>query len=100
MKIAVIFTWEPQGTQPNSQAWVDGYPHEAWLRLNSFFARAFKDGTYPQIIRDVIYVWARPHPKDAIANEEVPRPDNWQLVRSRALFSNVRLHQGSNRLMT
>lgn len=69
-----------KGTQPDSQAWVDGYPHEAWLRLNSFFARAFKDGTYPEITRDVICVWARPHPKDAIANEEVPRPDNWELT--------------------
>lgn len=69
-----------RGAQPNSQAWVDGYPHEAWLRLNSFFVRAFKDGVYPRITRDVIYVWARPHLKDAITNEEVPRPDNWQLT--------------------
>lgn len=76
-----ILNWFLQGAQPNSEAWVDGYPHEPWLYLNSYFARAFKDGVYPEIRRDKIFVWARPHPKDAVANEEVPRPDNWELVR-------------------
>lgn len=70
-----------QGAQPNSQAWVNGYPHTAWLSLNQYFARAFRDGTYPKIERDRIFMWARPHPRDADAKEAVPRPDNWQLVR-------------------
>ncbi|KAJ3564227.1 hypothetical protein NP233_g8433 [Leucocoprinus birnbaumii] len=77
-----VISWNAsfQGAQPNSQAWVDGYPHEAWLRLNSFFSRAFKDGIYPRIVKDVIFVWARPHPKGAIANEGVPRPEKWELT--------------------
>lgn len=71
-----------QGAQPNSQAWVDGYDHQAWLHLNSYFARAFKDGQYPTIIKDQIFMWARPHPKSAQAPEAVPRPTNWELVRN------------------
>ena len=69
-----------KGAQPNSQAWVDGYPHEAWLRLNSYFARAFKEGTYPTITRDEIYLWGRPHPKAAGSADHVGRPKNWELV--------------------
>ncbi|XP_006461401.1 hypothetical protein AGABI2DRAFT_185654 [Agaricus bisporus var. bisporus H97] len=70
-----------KGAQPNSEAWVDGYPHEPWLYLNSYFARAFKDGgVYPDIREDKIFVWARPHPKDVVVNEHVPRPKNWELT--------------------
>ncbi|KAF8150452.1 glycoside hydrolase family 71 protein [Mycena galopus ATCC 62051] len=70
----------PRGTQPASQAWVDGFPHNAWLHLNSFFARAFKDGAYPPIERDQIFIWGRPHPRAADAPESVPRPRNWELT--------------------
>lgn len=69
-----------KGAQPNSQAWVDGYPHEAWLRLNSYFARAFKEGTYPTITKDEIYLWGRPHPKVAGSADHVGRPKNWELT--------------------
>ena len=70
-----------KGAQPNSQAWVDGFPHDAWLDLNEYFARAFKDGVYPPIDRDRIFMWARPHLRDAEATDDaVPRPDRWQLV--------------------
>ncbi|KAJ6631487.1 glycoside hydrolase [Mycena sp. CBHHK59/15] len=69
-----------KGAQPNSQAWVDGFSHASWLYLNSYFARAFKDGTYPQIHKDQIFLWGRPHPKAAEANELVPRPRNWELT--------------------
>ncbi|KAF7362348.1 AA-TRNA-LIGASE-II domain-containing protein [Mycena venus] len=69
-----------RGAQPNSHAWVDGFPHGAWLHLNSFFARAFKDGAYPHIERDQIFMWGRPHPRAADAPESVPRPRNWELT--------------------
>ena len=70
-----------KGTQPNSQAWVDGYPHTPWLELSRYFARAFKDGAFPPIEKDRIFMWSRPHLKDAVATEdEVLRPDRWQLV--------------------
>lgn len=69
------------GAQPNSQAWVDGYEHTAWLKLTKYFVSAFKTGTYPMIEEDRIFAWSRPHRKDANApGDKVPRPDNWQLT--------------------
>ncbi|KAJ7935235.1 glycoside hydrolase [Mycena leptocephala] len=69
-----------RGAQPASHAWVDGFPHGAWLHLNSYFARAFKSGMYPPIEQDQIYLWGRPHPRAANAPESVPRPRNWELT--------------------
>ncbi|TFK21952.1 glycoside hydrolase [Coprinopsis marcescibilis] len=69
-----------KGAQPNSQAWVDGYPHEAWLVLNSYFTAAFKKGIYPPVKKDQIFMWARPHSKNAVAPDRVPRPNNWELT--------------------
>ncbi|KAF9467374.1 glycoside hydrolase family 71 protein [Collybia nuda] len=69
-----------KGAQPNSQAWVNGYPHTSWLVLNQYFARAFRTGKYPEIKTDRIFMWARPHAKNAIAKERVPRPEHWQLT--------------------
>ncbi|KAI0048810.1 glycoside hydrolase family 71 protein [Auriscalpium vulgare] len=69
-----------KGAQPNSQAWVDGFSHEPWLRLNAYYARAFKEGRLPPIDEDKIFVWARPHPKAASATDPVPRPENWELT--------------------
>ncbi|PPQ79164.1 hypothetical protein CVT25_002792 [Psilocybe cyanescens] len=69
-----------KGAQPNSQAWVNGYPHEAWLPLTQYYAKAFQTGTYPTITKDRVFMWARPHPKEATAGDSVPRPDNWQLT--------------------
>ncbi|KAJ7125232.1 glycoside hydrolase family 71 protein [Mycena epipterygia] len=69
-----------RGAQPASHAWVDGFPHGAWLHLNSFFARAFKEGAYPPIQKDRIFIWGRPHPRSADASERVPRPANWEIT--------------------
>jgi hypothetical protein len=69
-----------RGAQPNSQAWVDGFPHAPWLALNAYFARAFKEGHMPPIEQDKIFLWARPHPKEATAPDPVPRPRDWELV--------------------
>ena len=73
-----------RGAQPNSEAWVDGFPHSPWLALNAYFMRAFKEGRMPPIKHDKIFVWARPHPKDATALDTVPRPRNWELVSPRS----------------
>ena len=71
-----------KGAQPNSQAWVDGFPHEPWLQLNSYFSFAFKNGHYPKAHHDKIFIWGRPHPKAVNAgHDHVPRPDHWELVR-------------------
>ncbi|KAI0657744.1 glycoside hydrolase family 71 protein [Cubamyces menziesii] len=70
-----------KGAQPNSHAWVDGFPHTAWLDLTRYFARAFKVGAYPPIERDRIYMWARPHLREADAvDDPVGRPKHWQLT--------------------
>ncbi|KAE9408722.1 glycoside hydrolase family 71 protein [Gymnopus androsaceus JB14] len=70
-----------KGAQPNSQAWVDGYPHDAWLKLTAYFSRAFKEGQYPLIDKDQIFAWARPHPRNAVAtNDPVPRPNHANLT--------------------
>ncbi|KAJ6491737.1 hypothetical protein C8R47DRAFT_1271378 [Mycena vitilis] len=47
--------------------------------LSTYFARAFKNGTYPLIDQDQIFMWGRPHPRAACARETVPRPQNWEL---------------------
>ncbi|KAG8808771.1 hypothetical protein FRC17_003790 [Serendipita sp. 399] len=62
------------GAQPNSQAWVDGFDHQGWLEMTSYYAQAFKTGSFPIIAEDRVFVWARPHPKDASAPDHVPRP--------------------------
>ncbi|KAJ3715962.1 glycoside hydrolase [Lentinula guzmanii] len=70
-----------KGAQPNSQSWVDGYPHIAFLKIAKYFIRTFKEGRYPPVYEDQIFAWARPHPKNAIAsNDRVPKPEHWDLT--------------------
>ncbi|KAF8515356.1 glycoside hydrolase family 71 protein [Hysterangium stoloniferum] len=70
-----------EGTQPNSQAWVDGNDHTGWLDLTAYYAHAFKTGVYPTVTRDKIVMWARPHARDAEASgDDVARPTNFQLT--------------------
>jgi hypothetical protein len=76
-----------KGAQPNSEAWCNGFPHEAWLSLNAYYAQAFKEGRYPAIHDDRVWMWARPHLKDTEAPDEVPRPRNWELVTFHKLTS-------------
>ena len=48
--------------------------------MTKYFATAYKRGKYPKIKTDKIYLWARPHPKDADAsNDPVGKPDNFEL---------------------
>ncbi|CAG8667788.1 7841_t:CDS:2 [Acaulospora colombiana] len=68
------------GAQPNSQAWVDGFDHQGWLELSTYYIEAFKTGIYPSITQDKVFLWARPHPRDATAPDHVPRPNNAQLT--------------------
>ncbi|KAH9950531.1 glycoside hydrolase [Amylocystis lapponica] len=88
--IAEIITWNDygeshyigpiEGAQPNSQAWVDGFNHTGWLDMTNYYAQAFKTGSYPEITEDKIYMWARPHQKDATAsNDGVGKPSNYEL---------------------
>ncbi|QRW06948.1 alpha-1,3-glucanase [Ceratobasidium sp. AG-Ba] len=39
--------------------------HTAWADLMAYYAKWFKNGNPPAITKDKVYMWARPHPKDA-----------------------------------
>ena len=72
-----------KGEQPNSQAWVNGFNHTAFLDLTKYFVSAYKNGAYPPVQEDKIYLWARPHPKDATAqSDSVGKPRDADIVRT------------------
>ncbi|ODN83711.1 hypothetical protein L202_01805 [Cryptococcus amylolentus CBS 6039] len=63
--------------QPNSQGWTDGMPHTAWLTVVSYYASAFKTGSY-SAGSDQLVLWSRPHPKAATPSAATnSRPTNW-----------------------
>jgi hypothetical protein len=52
-----------------------------WLEITAYYAQAFKSGSYPSIARDKVVMWARTHPRDALASQDaVGKPTNFQLV--------------------
>lgn len=65
-----------EGDQPNSQSWTNSFPHYGWLKMTRYYANAFKSGAYPAITEDNVYIWSRPHSKDAWAPDYVGRPHN------------------------
>ncbi|KAF8334986.1 glycoside hydrolase family 71 protein [Cantharellus anzutake] len=69
-----------EGAQPNSEAWVDGFDHQAWLTLTRYYAQAFKTGAYPTPLDDKVVIWARPHSKLATSSDPVGKPRDWELV--------------------
>ena len=54
----------------------------------------------PPISRDKIFVWARPHPKDATATDHVPRPRDWELVSPHFLHNRIQTAQAQWFLQT
>ncbi|CAL1709944.1 unnamed protein product [Somion occarium] len=66
------------GTQPGSQAWVDGFDHQDWTDLMQYYIAAYKTGSDPLISKDRIFLWGRLYPAGADAPDGVGRPDNWQ----------------------
>ncbi|KAG1742365.1 glycoside hydrolase family 71 protein [Suillus paluster] len=73
-----------EGDQPMSQAWVDGNDHTGWLNLTSYYASAFKTGTYPTLTKDQLVMWSRPHPAAASAsNDPVGKPTNYQITQDK-----------------
>ena len=68
--------------QPNSNAWVDGFDHQGFLSLTGYYASAFKTGNYPTITNDRIWLWARPHGKNAGAccDPVGAKPQGWDWV--------------------
>ncbi len=70
-----------EGEQPNSEAWTNGFPHLGFLDMTSYYATAYKTGAYPTVTEDKVYIWSRPHPRDAQAQDYVGRPNNADWVR-------------------
>ncbi|KAK0458149.1 glycoside hydrolase family 71 protein [Desarmillaria tabescens] len=71
-----------EGSQSGSEAWTNGYDHQAWLKLGSYYARAFKDGRFSNFDYNGIYLWSRLYPAAANApSDSVGIPDNWKLTK-------------------
>jgi len=69
-----------KGAQPAGTTWATGFPHIEWFKMSQYYITAFKTGAYPAITKDIIYHWARPHPRAATASHDpLPRPTgyNW-----------------------
>ncbi|KAJ7095846.1 glycoside hydrolase [Mycena belliarum] len=65
---------------PGSDAWVNGFPHEAWLDLTQYYATQFKTGQAPAVDKDKIFAWSRPHPTNAQAPDATGPPTSFQLT--------------------
>jgi glucan endo-1,3-alpha-glucosidase len=73
------------GAQPNSNGWVDGFPHTEWLNMAPIYIFAFKTGRWPSVVRDEMWIWSRPHPAKADAqNDPLGKPTgyDWVILRS------------------
>ncbi|OJT03884.1 Glucan endo-1,3-alpha-glucosidase agn1 [Trametes pubescens] len=65
---------------PGADAWTDGFDHTGFLEITSYFATWFKTGEQPTVAQDQLLMWARPHPKDAVANDTLSPPTNYELA--------------------
>ena len=89
-----------------SESWVNGFNHQGtspilqspkscvwsthralvltgWLDLQQYYISALKNGVYPSIIRDRVFLWARLHPANTNAPQDViGKPSGWQYVGS------------------
>ncbi|CAK5274285.1 unnamed protein product [Mycena citricolor] len=67
--------------QPNSQAWVNGFDHQAWLEVVKFYIAAYKTGPYPRITQDRVVMWSRLFPTDAeVDTDPVGPPEHHDWV--------------------
>ncbi|GBE78542.1 Glucan endo-1,3-alpha-glucosidase agn1 [Sparassis crispa] len=70
-----------EGQQPNSQAWVNGFDHQGWFDLMTYYITAYQTGKYPTISKDRVFLWARLYPVNATAPlDTVGKPTNYQLT--------------------
>ena len=59
-----------------SEVWVEGYDHQAFLDMASYYIAAYKTGTFPTLTTDKVYFWYRTHSKSAQMSDSVPLPNN------------------------
>ncbi|KAF7346349.1 hypothetical protein MSAN_01862600 [Mycena sanguinolenta] len=70
-----------EGALPaGSEAWVDGFPHQAFLDLTKVYAESFKSGNAPVIAQDELIVYSRPHPANVQTSDPVGPPTNFQVT--------------------
>ncbi|KAH8823890.1 glycoside hydrolase family 71 protein [Flagelloscypha sp. PMI_526] len=67
-----------RGDKPNCQSWTDGFDHLGWLDLMQYYIQAFKTGRNPVPTRDRLFLWARLYPANAITEDRVGKPMNWE----------------------
>lgn len=87
-----------------AEAWVQGFPHQAWLEMTGYYTSAFKTGSWPSITADKVFVWGRPHGKDDNASSDgVGKPqrfdwaeDNLQVVLFATSAGSLTVSQGSS----
>jgi glucan endo-1,3-alpha-glucosidase len=48
--------------------------------LTAYYAYAYKTGSFPDIAKDKLVMWARTHPGSATAPDPVGKPTNFELV--------------------
>jgi glucan endo-1,3-alpha-glucosidase len=90
-----------EGAQPNSEAWVNGFDHLAWLDMTKYYADAYRTGTWPTITQDKLYLWARPHPASASAPSDplgLPTGAGWVRIAFPCFIQHYILTQTCRRL--
>ncbi|WAQ80809.1 hypothetical protein PtA15_1A147 [Puccinia triticina] len=65
------------GTPPADTTWLDGFDHQAWLKMSDYFIKWYKTGVRPTIEEDTVHFNYRPHSVNAIATSDtLPPPTN------------------------
>ncbi|KAJ7099747.1 glycoside hydrolase family 71 protein [Mycena epipterygia] len=63
-----------EGSQPNSQAWVNGFDHQGWLDIMKYYIEYYKTGSAPTISKDRIFLWAKLYSTNATAPDPIGPP--------------------------
>ncbi|KAJ7849581.1 glycoside hydrolase family 71 protein [Mycena leptocephala] len=88
-----------EGSQPNSQAWVNGFDHQGWLDIMQYYIAYYKTGAAPEISKDRIFLWAKLYATAATAPDPVgpPKDANWA---SDTLWAQFHLTQPADLTLT
>lgn len=87
--------------QPNSQNWVNGFDHQAYLAVTKYYSAAWKTGSYPAITQNQIFLTARPHSKNAACtSDSVAQPSYAERVRELGISYLEHVTVGTNAVAT
>lgn len=66
-----------KGAMPaGSEAWCNGFDHQGWLDMASYFIHAYKYGSYPVLKTDKVYFWYRTQSKSDGKADPIGLPSN------------------------